>query len=110
METTLADGLAIPQVGANGFEIASSRVDKTVTVTEEQIALASYASSNSKKVLLKEQGQRHSPPVFPGSFRNSPESGSSFVLSGGNIDPNILSRVIQSGLVADGRRSRVGVF
>ena len=40
MEPTLADGLAIPQVGANGFEIAKSRVDKTVTVTEEQIALA----------------------------------------------------------------------
>ena len=40
MEPTLADGLAIPQVGANGFEIARSRVDKTVTVTEEQIAVS----------------------------------------------------------------------
>jgi hypothetical protein len=78
METTLADGLAIPQVGANGFEIASSRVDKTVTVTEEQIALAILRIVELEKVLLKEQGQRHSPPVFPGSFRNSPESGSSW--------------------------------
>src|SRR5216683_7704604 len=35
LHPTLADGLAIPQVGANAFEIAQSRVDKTVMVTEE---------------------------------------------------------------------------
>src|SRR5438270_1036065 len=40
LHPTLADGLAIPQVGANGFEIAQALVDQTVTVTEEQIAVA----------------------------------------------------------------------
>src|SRR5438477_350358 len=40
LHPTLADGLAIPQVGTNGFEIAQSRVDKTVIVTEEQIAIS----------------------------------------------------------------------
>src|SRR5438477_6262159 len=40
LHPTLADGLAIPQVGANGFEIAQARVDKTVIVTEEQIAIS----------------------------------------------------------------------
>ncbi len=37
---TLADGLAIPQVGSNAFEIARSLVDQTITVTEEEIAVA----------------------------------------------------------------------
>src|SRR3977135_3844118 len=40
LHPTLADGLAIPQVGANGFEVARSLVDQTMTVTEEQIAIA----------------------------------------------------------------------
>src|SRR2546423_5676285 len=40
MQPTLADGLAIPQVGKNAFEIAKSRVDRAVIVSEEQIALS----------------------------------------------------------------------
>ena len=40
MRPTLADGLAIPEVGANAFQIARPLVDLTVTVTEEEIALA----------------------------------------------------------------------
>src|ERR1044072_3094380 len=39
-QPTLADGLGIAQVGHNAFEIAASRVDRTLTVTEEQIAVA----------------------------------------------------------------------
>src|SRR5437588_6882001 len=37
---TLADGLAIPQVGANAFGVARQYVDQTITVTEEEIAIA----------------------------------------------------------------------
>ena len=106
MQPTLADGLAIPQVGANGFDIARSRVDKTVTVTEEQIALAILRIVELEKGVVEGAAQRHSPRVFLDNFHSSLESGLSLFLSGGNIDPNILSRVIESGLVADGRLSR----
>ena len=37
---TLADGLAIPQVGANAFEILKTRVDRFITVSEEEIAIS----------------------------------------------------------------------
>src|SRR5207247_6068533 len=40
MHPTLADGLAIPQVGANAFKIARTLIDQTLTVPEEQIAVA----------------------------------------------------------------------
>src|SRR2546423_12488427 len=40
LQPTLADGLAIPQVGANAFVIAREHVDQAITVTEEQIAIA----------------------------------------------------------------------
>ena len=39
-QPTLADGLAIPQIGSNAFELAAPRVDRTVTVAEEQIAVS----------------------------------------------------------------------
>ncbi len=49
LNPTLADGLAIPQVGTNAFQIARPRVDVTVTVTEEQIALAILRLAELKK-------------------------------------------------------------
>ena len=106
METTLADGLAIPQVGANGFEIASSRVDKTVTVTEEQIALAILRIVELEKGVVEGAGATPLAACLSGQLSELSGKRIVLVLSGGNIDPNILSRVIQSGLVADGRLSR----
>ena len=106
MKPTLADGLAIPQVGANAFEIAHSRVDKTVTVTEEQMALAILRIVESEKGVV--EGAAATPLAACLSGQLSEFAGKRVVLllCGGNIDPNVLSRVIESGLVADGRLSR----
>jgi threonine dehydratase len=106
MEPTLADGLAIPQVGANGFEIARSRVDKTVTVTEEQIALAILRIVELEKGVVEGAGATPLAACLSGQLSELSGKRIVLVLSGGNIDPNILSRVIESGLVADGRLSR----
>ena len=107
MEPTLADGLAIPQVGANGFEIARSRVDKTVTVTEEQIALAILRIVELEKGVVEGAGATPLAACLSGQLSELSRKRIVLVLSGGNIDPNILSRVIESGLVADGRLSRL---
>jgi threonine dehydratase len=107
MEPTLADGLAIPQVGANGFEIARSRVDKTVTVTEEQIALAILRVVELEKGVVEGAGATPLAACLSGQLSELSGKRIVLVLSGGNIDPNILSRVIESGLVADGRLSRL---
>jgi len=56
MHPTLADGLAIPQVGANGFEVARSLVDRTVTVTEEQIAIAILRLVEMEKSVVEGAG------------------------------------------------------
>ena len=106
MEPTLADGLAIPQVGANGFDIARSRVDKTVTVTEEQIALAILRIVELEKGVVEGAGATPLAACLSGKLSQLSGKRIVLVLSGGNIDPNILSRVIESGLVADGRLSR----
>ena len=106
LKPTLADGLAIPQVGANAFAIAREHVDQTVTVTEEQIAIAILRLVELEKTVVEGAGATPLAAILSGKL---PElAGKRVVLPvcGGNIDPNILSRVIEHGLVADGRLCR----
>ncbi len=106
MEPTLADGLAIPQVGANAFEIARSRVDKTVLVTEEQIALSILRIVELEKGVVEGAAATPLAACLSGQLAELAGKRVVLLLCGGNIDPNVLSRVIESGLVADGRLSR----
>jgi len=106
LHPTLADGLAIPQVGSNAFEIARSLVDQTVTVTEEQIALAILRLVELEKSVV--EGAAATPLAACLSGKLNELAGKRVILlfCGGNIDPNVLSRVIERGLVADGRLGR----
>ena len=106
LQPTLADGLAIPQVGANAFATAREHVDQVVEVTEEQIAIAILRLIELEKTVV--EGAAATPLAAALSGKLSDLSGKRVVLllCGGNIDPNILSRVIERGLVADGRLSR----
>ena len=72
MQPTLADGLAIPQVGTNAFAIAQSRVDKIVTVSEEQIAIAILRIVELEKGVVEGAAQPPWPLVFPDNCRSSP--------------------------------------
>ena len=106
MHPTLADGLAIPQVGSNAFQIAKPLVDLAVTVTEEQIALAILRLVELEKSVV--EGAAATPLAVCMSGKLEALAGNRVVLllCGGNIDPNVLSRVIERGLVADGRLGR----
>jgi threonine dehydratase len=106
IQPTLADGLAIAQVGSNAFEIAASRVDHSVTVTEEQIAVSILRIVELEKGVVEGAAAT---PLAACLSRQLPElTGKRVVLllCGGNIDPNVLSRVVERGLVADGRLCR----
>jgi threonine dehydratase len=106
MHPTLADGLAIPQVGTNAFYIARPLVDLVVTVSEEEIALAILRLVELEKSVV--EGAAATPLAACMSGKLEELAGKRVVLlvCGGNIDPNVLSRVIESGLVADGRLGR----
>ena len=103
---TLADGLAIPQVGTNAFEILRTLVDKTVTVTEEQIAISILRIVELEKGVV--EGAAATPLAACLSGKLAEFAGKKCVLlfCGGNIDPNVLSRVVERGLVGDGRLCR----
>jgi threonine dehydratase len=106
IEPTLADGLAIPQVGKNAFEIAKSRVDRTVIVTEEQIALSILRIVELQKDVVEGAAATPLAACLSGTLRNLARKRVVLLLCGGNIDPNVLSRVIERGLVAEGRLAR----
>jgi threonine dehydratase len=103
---TLADGLAVEQVGALSFETARRHVDRVVTLTEDELALAVLRTLELEKTVVEGAGAA---PLAAVLAKKVPElAGKKVVLpfSGGNIDPAILDRVIEKGLVADGRICR----
>jgi threonine dehydratase len=103
---TLADGLAIPQVGSNTFQIAKPLVDLAVTVTEEQIALAILRLVELEKSVVEGAAATPLAACMSGKLKEFAGKRVVLLLCGGNIDPNVLSRVIERGLVTDGRLGR----
>jgi threonine dehydratase len=106
LQATLADGLAIPEVGANGFAIARENVDRTVMVTEAQIAISILRIVELEKGVVEGAGATPLAACLSGQLGEFAGKRAVLLFSGGNIDPNVLSRVIERGLVADGRLCR----
>jgi threonine dehydratase len=106
LEPTLADGLAIAQVGDNAFATAAPLVNRTVIVTEEQIALSILRIVELEKGVVEGSAATPLAACLSGQLDDLKGKCVVLLLCGGNIDPNILSRVVESGLVADGRLSR----
>jgi threonine dehydratase len=106
LEPTLADGLAIAQVGENAFATAAPLVNRTVIVTEEQIALSILRIVELEKGVVEGSAATALAACLSGQLDDLKGHRVVLLLCGGNIDPNILSRVVESGLVADGRLGR----
>jgi threonine dehydratase len=105
-EPTLADGLAIAQVGQNAFATAAPLVDRTVLVTEEQIAVAILRIVELEKGVVEGAAATPLAACLSGQLPELSRKRVVLLLCGGNIDPNVLSRVVERGLVADGRLCR----
>ncbi len=99
---TFADGIAVKHPGDITYEMVSQYVDEVVTVTEDEIAAAILALLEKQKVIAEGAGAVGVAAVM---FDKLPVRGKKVVciVSGGNIDVNILSRVITRGLVTSGR-------
>lgn len=106
MHPTLADGLAIPQVGANAFEVAHTLVDKAITVSDEQVAIAILRIVELEKGVVEGAAATTLAAALSGKLNDLSGKKCVLLLCGGNIDPNVLSRIIERGLVADGRLCR----
>jgi threonine dehydratase len=103
---TLADGLAVGRVGELAFEIARLRVDRVVTVSEEELALAMLRLAELEKSVVEGAGAAPLAALMAGKVPEVEGLRTVMILSGGNVDPLVLTRVIEKGLVADGRLCR----
>lgn len=109
LSPTLADGLAVAQVGARPFEILKRVVDQVVTVDEAAIALAVLRLIELEKSVVEGAGAAPLAAFLAGKLNALAGQEVVLVLCGGNIDLSMLDRVIEVGLVADGRLSRFTV-
>lgn len=103
---TLADGLAVARVGARSFALARDGVDKVVTVDEIALALAILRLIELEKSVVEGAGAAPLAAFLAGKLPELAGKRVALVLSGGNIDLNILGRVIEVGLVRDARICR----
>ncbi len=100
--STIADGIAVKQPGDLTYEICQKYVDEIVTVTDDEIAAAILALMEQHKLVTEGAG---AVSVAAAMFNKVDIRGKKAVclLSGGNIDVTILSRVISRGLLMSGR-------
>ena len=101
--STFADGIQVKTPGELTFDLCEKYVDEVVTVSEDEIAAAILALMENQKLVAEGAG---AVPVAAALFGKLPIQGKKAVcvVSGGNIDVNILSRVINRGLVMSGRK------
>lgn len=99
---TFADGIAVKTPGENTFDICSKYVDEVISVSDDEIATAILTLIEQQKLIAEGAG---AVSVAAAIFNKVPIKGKKVacVVSGGNIDVNILSRVINRGLLTSGR-------
>ncbi len=105
---TFADGIAVKHPGDTTFQMVEQYVDDIVTVSEDEIATAILTMIEKQKLIAEGAG---AVSVAAAMFGKLPIIGKKVVclVSGGNIDVNILSRVITRGLVTSGRNANLTI-
>jgi threonine dehydratase len=107
-KVTIADGIAVRCAGTITFPLVKRYVDEIVTVDEEEIANAILLLLEKEKTLAEGAGAVATAAVLQHKI---PHSGKSVgvLIGGGNIDVSLLSRIIERGLVKDGRLVRLRI-
>jgi threonine dehydratase len=104
---TIADGIAVRQVGERPFEVIQERVEEVVTVTDPEIAVALMYALEREKVLLEGAGAASLAAVLSNAFDYEADETVVPLLCGGNIDMNTLTTVLMRGLVETGRYCKI---
>ena len=106
--STIADGIAVKEPGPHTFEYVKKYVDDIVTVTDDEISAAILALIEKQKLIAEGAGAAS---VAAAMFHKVPVEGKKVVclVSGGNIDVTILSRVIKRGLLMSGRSCMLNI-
>ena len=108
--TTIADGIAVRRAGDVTYPMVARYVDEIVTVAEDEIASAILVLLEREKTLAEGAGATALAALLQGRTTVIPAGARTAVLvCGGNIDVTLLSRIIERGLVQDGRLIRLRI-
>lgn len=106
---TIADGIAVKTPGDYTFELVSKYVDGIYTVTDDEIALAILTLIEQQKLIAEGAGAVSVAAVMNGKIPDISGKKVCCLVSGGNIDVTILSRVLERGLKMCGRTANITI-
>jgi threonine dehydratase len=101
VKATIADGIAVSRPGDLPFEIIKDAVDEIVTVSDDDIARALLMLIERAKLVAEPAGAAGVAAILAGKI--DAVGPTTVIISGGNIDPKLMERVISRGLIASGR-------
>jgi threonine dehydratase len=100
---TIADGIAVKRPGELTVPIIKALVDDVVTVDEDEIVLAIAHVVQNSRLVVEGAGAAGVAALMSGKVRLRPGEQAATLLCGGNIDSNLLARVLETALVRQGR-------
>jgi threonine dehydratase len=107
--STIADGIAVRRAGDVTYPLCAKYVDEIVTVEEEEIASAILTLLEREKLLAEGAGAAATAALLQHKTGLNGQRTAALVC-GGNIDVSLLSKIIERGLLKDGRLVRVRVY
>ena len=107
--TTIADGIAVRRAGDVTLPVVERYVDEIVTVNEDEIASAILTLLEREKTLAEGAGAAGLAAVLQRRTSLPAFTRTAVIVGGGNIDVTLLSRIIERGLVQDGRLIRLRI-
>jgi threonine dehydratase len=107
VKPTISDGIAVGKPGVLNFEIIKDMVDEVVTVSDDETARAILVLLERAKMVVEPSGATGVAAILAGKIKA--EGPTAVILSGGNIDPMILERVISRGMAGAGRYMKMRI-
>ena len=107
-ERTIADGIAVAKPGHIPFALISKHIDEVVTVSDDEIAKAIVVLLERSKQVVEPAGAAAVAALMSGAIK--PTATTVAVLSGGNIDPLLMQKIIGFGLMASERYTTISVM
>lgn len=105
---TICDGISVARPGSLNFEIIKDAVDEVVTVSDDDVARALVMLLERAKMVVEPAGAVGVAAIMDGKIRNAGKTVT--ILSGGNIDPLLLQRIVNHGLAASERYLKLRIM
>lgn len=107
--STIADGIAVRKVGCKTLELVKEYVDEVITVTEDEIVQSIFYLLEKSKVVTEGAGATAVAALLAGKVKLQNKKVCA-VISGGNVDMNMIERIVNKALILNGQRHEITVF